>query len=88
MIDLLHPLAVLANRMYWQEIEASFAHLLERQVSAGKKIEDSDLFGATEVIGGASVTKAGHPRLSICLIGSLLYLKHAFNGFRPPLLEH
>ena len=26
MIDLRHPLAVLANRMPWQEIEASLAH--------------------------------------------------------------
>jgi hypothetical protein len=26
MIDLHHPLAVLANRMPWQEIEASLAH--------------------------------------------------------------
>ena len=47
MIDLRHPLAVLANRMPWQEIEASLAHLFARQVRAGKKIEDLDLFGAT-----------------------------------------
>jgi IS5 family transposase len=32
MIDLRHPLAVLANRMPWQEIEASLAHLFARQV--------------------------------------------------------
>ena len=67
MIDLRHPLAVLANRMPWQEIEASLAHLFARQVRAGKKIEDSDLFGATEVIAGAGVSKAGRPRLPTCL---------------------
>ena len=50
MIDLRHPLAVLANRMPWQEIEASLAHHFARQAKAGKKIEDLDnmgLFGAT-----------------------------------------
>jgi hypothetical protein len=45
MIDLRHPLAVLANRMPWQEIEASLAQRWARQVKAGKKIEDLDLFG-------------------------------------------
>jgi IS5 family transposase len=53
MIDLRHPLAVLANRMPWQEIEASWAHLFARQVRAGKKIEDLDLLGATELMAGA-----------------------------------
>lgn len=51
MIDLRHPLAVLANRMPWQEIEASLAQRWARQVKAGKKIEDLDLlsfFGIKE----------------------------------------
>ncbi|WP_158270573.1 hypothetical protein [Limnohabitans sp. Jir72] len=39
MIDLHHPLAVLANRLPWQEIEASPAKLWALQVKAGKKIE-------------------------------------------------
>lgn len=38
MIDLRHPLAVLANRIPWQEIEASPARRWARQVKAGKKI--------------------------------------------------
>ena len=46
LIDLRHPLAVLANRMPWQEIEASLAHRFARQVRSGKKIEDMDMFGA------------------------------------------
>jgi IS5 family transposase len=87
MIDLRHPLAVLANRMPWQEIEASLAHLFARQVRAGKKIEDSDLFGATEVIAGAGVSKAGRPRLPTRLMVSLLYLKHAFNESDEDLIQ-
>ena len=31
MIDLRHPLAVLASRMPWQQIEASVAHLFSRK---------------------------------------------------------
>jgi IS5 family transposase len=87
MIDLRHPLAVLSNRMPWQEIEASLAHLFARQVRAGKKIEDSDLFGTTEVIAGAGVSKAGRPRLPTRLMVSLLYLKHAFNESYEDLIQ-
>jgi IS5 family transposase len=87
MIELRHPLAVLSNRMPWQEIEASLAHLFARQVRAGKKIEDSDLFGATEMIAGAGVSKAGRPRLPTRLMVSLLYLKHAFNESYEDLIQ-
>jgi IS5 family transposase len=45
MIELRHPLAVLASRMPWQEIEASIAHLFARKVREGRKLEDVDLFG-------------------------------------------
>jgi len=79
MIDLRHPLAVLANRMPWQEIEASLAHRFARQAKVGKKIEDIDLFGATVLLSGAGVSNAGRPRLPLRLMASLLYLKHAFN---------
>ena len=87
MIDLRHPLAVLANRMPWQEIQASLAHLFARQVRAGKKIEDSDLFGATEVMAGAGLSKAGRPRLPTRLMVALLYLKHAFNESDEDLIQ-
>ena len=79
LIDLRHPLAVLANRMPWQEIEASLAHRFARQVRSGKKIEDMDMFGATQIVAGTGVSNAGHPRLPTRLMISLLYLKHAFN---------
>ena len=52
MIDLRHPLAVLANRMPWQEFEASLPQRWARQVKAGKKIEGLDLFGPVSVVAG------------------------------------
>jgi len=79
MIDLRHPLAVLANRMPWQEIEASLAQRWARQVKAGKKIEDLDLFGPLSGVAGGGVSNAGRPRLPTRLMVALLYLKHAFN---------
>jgi IS5 family transposase len=79
MIDLRHPLAVLANRMPWQEIEASLAQRWARQVKAGKKIEDLDLFGPVSAVTGGGISNAGRPRLPTRLMVALLYLKHAFN---------
>lgn len=79
MIDLRHPLAVLANRMPWQEIEASLAQRWARQVKAGKKIEDLDLFGPVSGVAGGAISNAGRPRLPTRLLVALLYLKHTFN---------
>ena len=79
MIDLRHPLAVLANRMPWQEIEASLAQRWARQVKAGKKIEDLDLFGPVTAVTRGGTSNAGRPRLPTRLMVALLYLKHAFN---------
>jgi hypothetical protein len=75
MIDLRHPLAVLANRMPWQEIEASLVQRLARQVKAGKKIEDLDLFDSVSVIAGGGGSNAGRPRLPTRLMVALLFLK-------------
>jgi hypothetical protein len=80
MIDLRRPLAVLASHMHWKEIEASLAHRFAREVKAGKKIDDVDLFGATSVLSGAGVSNAGRPRLPLRLMISLLYLKHDFDA--------
>ena len=87
MIDLRHPLAVLASRMPWQEIEASLSHRFARAAKAGKQIEDIDLFGATVSLSGAGISKAGRPRLPLRLMVSLLYLKHAFNESDEALVE-
>lgn len=40
MIDLRHPLAVLASRMPWQEIEARVAHLFVRKAQADKAMPE------------------------------------------------
>ena len=68
MIDLRHPLAVLASRMPWQEIESSLAHRFARAAKAGKQIEDIDLFGATVSLSGGGISKAGRPRLPLRLM--------------------
>lgn len=61
MIDLRHPLAVLASRMPWQEIEASIAHQFAKQVREGKTLAEVDLFGSTVLVSGAGVA-AAHDR--------------------------
>lgn len=79
MIDLKHPLAVLADRLPWAQLEAALAPAFARKNRDGKVIEDGDLFGPTLEIAGGGTSAAGCPRLSIQRMSSLLYLKHAFN---------
>lgn len=79
MIDLRHPLAVLATRMPWAEIEASLAPLFAHRSRAGRVVGDADLFGPTSELVGAGVSNAGRPRLPVRLMVALLYLKHAYN---------
>ncbi len=79
MIDLKHPLAVLAQRPPWAQIEAALAPAFARRERVGRRIERDDLFGCTLQVAGAGVSAAGRPRLSMRLMASLLYLKHAFN---------
>lgn len=79
MIDLRHPLAVLAQRMPWSQIEAALAPALAHKDRTGAVVEEVGLFGGSAQLVGAGVSAAGRPRLSIRLMASLLYLKHAFN---------
>ncbi|SOE74753.1 Transposase DDE domain-containing protein [Burkholderia sp. OK233] len=79
MIDVRHPLAVLAARMPWASIEASLAPLFERRAREGRGSEAMDLFGVAPRLAGAGVSAAGRPRLPIRLMVGLLYLKHAYN---------
>ena len=79
MIDMRHPLAVLATRMPWAEIEASLAPLLAHKDRTGRLVQDADLFGPTAQLAGAGLSNAGRPRLPFRLMVALLYLKHAFN---------
>ena len=79
MIDLRHPLAVLAGRMPWVQIEAALAPAFARKNRSGQVTPGNDLFGTTLEIAGAGISPAGRPRLPIRLMAALLYLKHAFN---------
>ena len=44
MIDLHHPLAVLAGRIPWTQFEAALAPSFERRDREGRVIETSDLY--------------------------------------------
>lgn len=73
MIDLRHPLAVLASRMPWVEIESALAPCFIRQDRKGRVLEGLDLFGPTLQVAGAGASAAGRPRLPIRLMVGLLY---------------
>ncbi len=79
MIDLKHPLAVLATRLPWAAIEASVAPKLAHQVRPAKRVIGEDLAGRFDGEFGGGVRPAGRPRLPIRLMASLLYLKNSFN---------
>lgn len=76
MIDLRHPLAVLASRMPWAQIEASLAPLFTSDSRDARTRADVDLFGPTQVAAGPGA--GGRPRLPIRLMVALLYLKHTY----------
>jgi IS5 family transposase len=79
MINLNDPLAVLATRLPWAQIEATLAAKFEREDRAGQILEGRDMFGPTQALVGAGTSNAGRPKLPIRLMASLLYLKHSFN---------
>ena len=79
MINLRHPLAVLASRLPWSAIEASLAPKFERKDRPGQVIDDHDMLGATTTLVGAGRSNAGRPKTPIRLLASLVYLKHSFN---------
>ena len=66
MIDLRHPLAVLASRMPWQEIEARVAQVFSRKGRAGVAMPDLDRFGEHEQVQRVAVaSNAGRPRVPL-----------------------
>ena len=86
MLDLRHPLAVLASRMPWQEIEARVARVFSRKGRAGVAMPDLDLFG--DLVQRAVVpSNAGRPRVPLRIMIALLYLKHAFNESDEAVVE-
>jgi transposase, IS5 family len=87
MIDLRHPLAVLATRLPWASIEASVAPKLAHQAKPAKRVAGMDLAGAFDGEFGGGISPAGRPRLPIRLMVSLLYLKNSFNLSDEELVE-
>jgi IS5 family transposase len=79
MINLNDPLAVLARRLPWAQLEASLAAKFERQERAGEILESHDMFGPTHIVEGAGISNAGRPKLPLRMMVSLAYLKHSFN---------
>ena len=79
MINLRHPLAVLATRMPWSQIEATLAPKFEHKDRAGQLIDGQDMLGPTKTLVGAGRSNAGRPKMAIRLMAGLLYLKHSFN---------
>ena len=65
--------------MPWAQIEAALAPALAHKDRTGTLVGEVGLFGPSAQLVGAGVSAAGRPRLSIRLMASLLYLKHAFN---------
>ncbi|URI11646.1 IS5 family transposase [Aquincola tertiaricarbonis] len=87
MIDLRHPLAVLATRLPWAAIEAALAPKLAHQPRPAKRVTGMDLAGAFDGEFGGGISPAGRPRLPVRLMVSLLYLKHSFNLSDEELVE-
>ena len=79
MLNLSDPLAVLATRLAWDQIQASVAAKFKRQDRAGQILEGQDLFGPMQVLDVAGSSNAGSPKWLIRLMASLRYLKHSHN---------
>jgi IS5 family transposase len=79
MINTNDPLAVLASRLPWSQIEAAVATKFEHENRGGEVLKAQDMSGRTETLVGAGRSNAGRPKLPIRLMDSLLYLKHTFN---------
>ena len=87
MIDLKHPLAVLATRLPWSDIETAVMPKLAHQARPAKPVVGSDLAGAFDGEFGGGISPAGRPRLPVRLMVSLLYLKSSFNLSDEELVE-
>ena len=69
MIDMRHPLAVLATSMPWADVEASLAPVLSHKDRSGRVVQDADLFGPTAQLAGARP-----PSSTLTARKSLIYL--------------
>ena len=68
MIDMQHPLAVLAGRLPWARIEAALAPKFTHQDRPVRQEVVGDLLGEHAVEFGGGVSNAGRPRLPIRLM--------------------
>jgi IS5 family transposase len=87
MIDLRHPLAVLSSRIPWEALGKTLAPKFARRDRPGVAVDVEDLFGTQTQVVSVGVAAAGRPRLSMRLMLSLLYLKHAFDVSDEELVE-
>ena len=71
MINLTDPLAVLATRLPWSQIEAAVTAKFEHQNRTGQVLKDQDMFGTTETLVGPGRSNAGRPKLPIRLMANL-----------------
>jgi IS5 family transposase len=79
MLDLRHPLAVLACRLPWPGIKAALAAKFACEERAPKFGTVDGLFGVEVIESGGGISTAGRPRLPIRLMAGLVYLKKSFN---------
>jgi len=80
MIDPRHPLAVLAQRLHWERIEARLAPQFAHQARPLQQTEEApDLLGAVVSVSGGKVSNAGRPRLCMRLMVALSLLKNSFD---------
>ncbi len=71
MIDLRHPLAVLASRPPWKEIEARVSQVFSRKGCAGEALPDPGLFGE-QVQNTPRSSSAGRPRVPLGIMIGLM----------------
>lgn len=70
MIDLRHPLVVLASRMPWQEIEARVTQELSRKARAGVAMPELDIFDQ-QIQRTAVPSNARRPRVPLRMIAKM-----------------
>ena len=87
MINLPHPLAVLAGRLPWAAIEAALAPKRVPAARPAQPLSAQDLLGPFAQVFGGGVRPAGRPRLPIRLMLSLTSLKNSFNLSDEELVE-
>ena len=71
MINLNDPLAVLATRLPWIQIETAIAAKFEHQNRVGQVLQCEDMFGTTQTVIGGGRSNAGRSKLAIRLMASL-----------------